>query len=242
MRTGLEGRVAVVTGAASGIGLATARALQAEGCLIVAVDLLDDAPEYRDDWCGVAVDVSQADAGERIAAAALERFERLDVLVACAGIYETGPLAQVSSLEFDRVQAINVRGTFLCARAALGAMEQAGWGRIVLLSSIVAHNGGMAAGPAYVASKAAVLGLTRSLAHAAGPHGVTVNCVNPGIIETPMTRAMDGELKRMIAARTPLRRNGTPDDVAAVIVMLCSEAAGFVTGAHLDVNGGLAMT
>ena len=242
MKLGLDGRVAVVTGAASGIGLATAHALAQEGCRIVAADLRDGGPEYADDWCRVAVDVADPDAGECVAAAAVERFGRLDVLVACAGVYQTASLAELSAHEFDRVQAVNVRGTLLCARAALGAMQAAGWGRIVLLSSIVVHTGGMAAGPAYVASKAAVLGLTRSLAHAAGPHGITVNSVHPGIIETPMTRVMDAELKRVTAERTPLGRNGTPEDVAAVIAMLCSEGAGFVTGAHVDVNGGLAMT
>jgi 3-oxoacyl-[acyl-carrier protein] reductase len=112
----------------------------------------------------------------------------------------------------------------------------------VLLSSIVVHTGGIAAGPAYVASKAAVLGLTRSLAHVGGPLGVTVNCVHPGIIETPMTARIDEATKRATAERTPLRRNGTPEDVATVITMLCSDGAGFVTGAHLDVNGGLVLS
>jgi 3-oxoacyl-[acyl-carrier protein] reductase len=242
VNTGLDGRVAVVTGAASGIGLATARALAAEGCAIVAADLAPTSPAYADDWCAVGVDVATKDAGERIASAALDQFGRLDVLVACAGLYDTRSLADLDVDAFDRMQDVNVRGTLLCARSALAAMADGGWGRIVLLSSIVVHTGGMAAGPAYVASKAAVLGLTRSLAHAAGPHGVTVNCVNPGIIETPMTAAIDAETKRATAARTPLGRNGTPEEVASVIVMLCSAGASFVTGAHLDVNGGLAMT
>jgi len=242
MRTGLEGRVAAVTGAASGIGLATARALEREGCLIVAADVCDDSPAYGAEWCRAAIDVSRPDAGDRLVAAARARWGRLDLLVACAGVYETTPLRELTVEQFDRLQAINVRGSLLCARAALGDMETRGWGRIVLLSSIVVHTGGLAAGSAYVASKAAVLGLTRSLAHVAGPHGVTVNCVHPGIIETPMTEAIDAQVKRDTALRTPLRRNGTPQDVADVIVMLCSEGAGFVTGAHLDVNGGLAMS
>lgn len=237
-----DARVAVVTGAASGIGLATARLLAEGGFRIVAIDLCDASPAYDAQWRALRVDVASAGAGEQIVDAALGAYGRLDVLVACAGVYETTPLDELSAETFDRVQEVNVRGTFVCARAALGAMRTRGWGRIVLLSSIAAHNGGLSAGPAYVASKAAVMGLTRSLAHAAGPHGVTVNCVNPGVIETPMTEAMNGDAKRESAARAPLRRNGAPEEVAAVIAMLCSDGAAFVTGAHLDVNGGLAMT
>ena len=242
MDAGLEGRVAVVTGAASGIGLATARALAQEGCQIVAADLNERSLDYGEDWLPVAVDVSSPDVGDRIAQAAQSRWGRLDVLVACAGIYHTTALDDLTVEEFDRFQVVNVRGSMLCARSALSAMRQRQWGRIVLMSSMVVNTGGLAAGPAYVTSKAAIVGLTRSLVHAGGPYGVTANCVHPGIIESPMTAVLDPAIMAGAAERTPLKRNGKPEDVAAMIVMLCSEGAGFVTGARIDVNGGAVMS
>jgi len=242
MDTGLNDRVAIVTGAASGIGLATARALEQEGCRIVAVDRSEDSPAYGDSWCAIAVDVSSPDAGERIVEAARARWGQVDVLVACAGVYEMTPLNELTVEKFDEVQAINVRGALLCARAALADMAQRRWGRIVLMSSMVVNSGGLAAGTAYVTSKGAVLGLTRSLVHAGGPHGITVNSIHPGIIESPMTAVVDRGLMGRAAERTPLQRNGIPEDIANVIVMVCSDGAGFMTGARIDVNGGAVMS
>lgn len=247
MKTGLKGRVAAVTGAASGIGLATARALEAEGCLIVASDINEGVvtsitAENPDVWWPVIADVAGEKGAAAVVDAALTRFGRIEIMVTCAGIYETGALAEVGPEEWDRVHAVNLRGTYLCARSAIRAMGSQGWGRIITFSSMAAQTGGLQAGPAYVAAKAGVIGLTRSLANSAGPQGITVNCLCPGIIETPMTTVLDEESKRATAARAPLRRNGTPEDVAALVTMLASDAAGFVTGAHLDVNGGLAMT
>ncbi len=237
MDLGLDGRVAVVTGAASGIGKTTAQLLASEGVRIVAADL--HKPELADfgvDAVGAAVDVADPDGAKVLVDACHSEFGRLDILVCSAGVYETTSLLELSAREWDRVQAINLRGTFLCAQAAIPAMAANGWGRIVLLSSLAALTGGLAAGASYVASKAGVMGLTRSLANHAGPFGITVNCVNPGIIETPMTEALERE---EMAARTPVRRNGTPEDVASIITMLASDRAGFVNGAHLSINGGL---
>lgn len=246
MITGLAGRVAAVTGAGSGIGLATARALAAEGCRIVAGDLDERAVkplvgELGDSAIGVGVDVARDDAGEIVVDAARGAYGRLDVLVNCAGVFETNAFDEIDARAWDHVVGINLRGTFVCAQAAIPAMAANGWGRIVAVSSIAALTGGLAAGPSYVASKAGVMGLTRSLAHAAGPLGITVNCVNPGVIESPMTKAMTPETRRVTAERTPLGRNGRPEEVAAVIVFLASEGAAFVNGAHLSVNGGLLM-
>jgi 3-oxoacyl-[acyl-carrier protein] reductase len=239
--SGLEGRVALITGAAGGIGLATARLLAAQGCQIAAADLgaADDA--YAADWLALNADVAEPGAGDRVVAEVLHQCGRLDVFVACAGVYETLPLEELTVEELDRVLAVNVRGALFGARAALRPMGAAGWGRIVLLGSIVAHNGGGAAGAAYVASKAAVLGVARALAREAGPAGVTVNCVSPGVIATPMTARLGRATKDEMASRTPLRRLGSPEEVAFAIASLCAEGASFITGADLDVNGGLAM-
>lgn len=237
MNLGLDGRVALVTGAASGIGRATARLLAEEGAQVVAADLRE--PELAglgEDALAVTLDVTDPKGVTRLVESAQATFGRLDILVCSAGVYETSPLSDLDVNEWDRVQAVNLRGSFLCAQAAVPAMAANGWGRMVLLSSLAAQTGGMAAGASYVASKAGVMGLTRSLAMHAGPLGVTVNCVNPGVIETPMTNQLD---RTGTASSTPVRRNGTPDDVAAIIVMLASDRAGFVNGAHLSVNGGL---
>ena len=246
MNSGLDQRVALVTGAGSGIGMASARALAREGCRVVLADLHEQAvaaltQELVPGAVSVAADVSLPESGKLLVEAAQTAFGRLDVLVCCAGVYETCSLDTLGVEEWDRTIDVNLRGTFLCAQAAIPAMAEGGWGRIVTVSSIAARTGGMTAGPSYVASKAGVSGLTRSLANAAGPLGITVNCVLPGIIDTPMTRAIPADARRASADRTPLRRNGTPEEVASAIVFLASEAARFVTGAHLSVNGGLAM-
>jgi 3-oxoacyl-[acyl-carrier protein] reductase len=238
----IEGRVAVVTGAASGIGRATARRLAREGCHVVAVDrqaIKIDADELGESAIAVEADVADADAVRRVVSTTLAAFGRLDILVCSAGIFETTAPFDLSADEWDRVHSVNLRGAFLCAQAAVPVMSKTSWGRIVLLSSVAAQTGGISAGSAYVASKAGVMGLTRSLAMHVGPLGITVNCVNPGIIETPMTANVPRVEREKVAARTPLRRNGTPEDVADMIVVLSSERSSFVTGAHLSINGGL---
>jgi 3-oxoacyl-[acyl-carrier protein] reductase len=248
VKTGLEGRVALVTGAGSGIGAATAAYLHDEGCLIVAADLQQEAVHppagaSTSTWVGVAGDVSTAEGSQHLVKSAVDAYGRLDVLVACAGLYETGGLADVDEVAWDRVHDVNLRGAYLCARAAIPAMAMSGFGRIVLFSSIAAQTGGgVAAGPAYVASKAGVVGLTRSLAQKAGPDGITVNCISPGVIQTPMTDVMGEGKKRELAGQTPVGRTGTPEDVAFVVAMLASEGAGYINGANVDVNGGLHMS
>lgn len=239
MELEIEGRVAVVTGAASGIGRATARRLAREGCHVVAVDrqaINTDAEELGESAIAVEADVADPDSVRRLISTTMAAFGRLDILVCAAGIFETTAPFDLSAAEWDRVHSVNLRGAFLCAQAAAAVMSKTSWGRIVLISSMAAQTGGMTAGSAYVASKAGVMGLTRSLAIHMGPLGITVNCVNPGTIETPMTAQVEREA---LAARTPLRRNGTPEDVADMIVVLSSERSSFVTGAHLSINGGL---
>jgi 3-oxoacyl-[acyl-carrier protein] reductase len=235
----IHDRVAIVTGAASGIGRATATRLAREGCLVVAVDrqaMAVDPDEFGPSAISVEADVSDPESVGRLVDTTMATFGRLDILVCSAGIFETAPPLELSMEEWERVYSVNVRAAFLCAQAAAAVMARSGWGRIVLISSMAAQTGGMAAGSAYVSSKAAVMGLTRSLAIHLGPLGITVNCVNPGTIETPMTADVAREA---LAARTPLRRNGTPEDVADMIVVLSSERSSFVTGAHLSINGGL---
>jgi len=244
MNTGLEEKVGLVTGAASGIGLACSRALAAEGAHVVFADLDGEAAAVAARVAGgvsVAVDVTKPEDARRAVAAAIERFGGLDVLVTCAGIFHSTPLDRLGPEEWDRVQAVNLRGTFLVAQAALEVMIPRRSGRIVTVASLAGQVGGLAAGASYAASKAGVIGLTKSLARFAGPHGITVNTVNPGIIETPMTAGLPEAQRAALVERTPLGRVGTADEVAAVVVFLASDGASFVHGAHVDVNGGILM-
>lgn len=246
MRLGLDGRAAVVTGAGSGIGRATALLLAEEGCRVVAVDrdaeALDAlATELGEPARVLACDVTASEAPARVVRTAVEAFGRLDVLVASAGIWETSPLDELGDETWHRVLDVNLTAPFRCARAALPAMVANRWGRIVTVSSIAVRTGGGAASAAYVASKAGVVGLTRSLARYGGPYGVTANCVSPGVIDTPMIAGADAEQTRATLEQMPVGRLGDPMEVAAVVALLSSEAAGFVNGAHVDVNGGLVM-
>jgi 3-oxoacyl-[acyl-carrier protein] reductase len=244
MDYGLAGNVAIVTGAAGGIGLACCRALVGEGVSVVAADLDGAATEalareLGGTCVGIGVDVSSADDAQRLVETAVSAFDRLDVLVTCAGIFHATPLDEITAAEWDRIQAVNLKGTFLVAQAALRVMIPHRSGRIVTVASLAGQTGGIGAGAAYAASKAGVVAPTKSLARFAGPHGITANCVNPGLIETPMLDGWPREALDRTVATTPLGRLGTPEEVADTVVWLASGRASFVQGAHLDVNGGL---
>jgi NAD(P)-dependent dehydrogenase (short-subunit alcohol dehydrogenase family) len=247
MDTGLAGKVAIVTGGTGGIGIASARALAAEGARVVLADIDGDAlaaavAELGDGSAAAAlVDVTQPADAQRLVDVALERFGRLDVLVASAGVHRNTRLDEVSPEEWDLLLAVNLRGVFLAAQAALRVFVPQGSGRVIALGSMAGQVGGMAASAAYAASKGGVIALTKSIARYCGPHGVTANCINPGIIASPMTAGWSPEQIARLTADTPLRRIGTTDEVAAAVVFLASDGAAFVHGAHIDVNGGLLM-
>ncbi len=244
METGLAGKTAVVTGAASGIGLACSRALAAEGATVVLADLNEAAAQEAAREVGghaVAVDVTKPEDARRVVEEAVARGGALDVLVACAGAFHATPLDRIEPDEWDRIQDVNLRGVFLVAQAALEVMIPRRSGRIVTIASLAGQTGGLAAGASYAASKAGVAALTKSIARFAGPYGITANCVNPGIIDTPLTAGWPAEVRDRTVAQTPLGRMGRAEEVAAVVVMLASDAASFVHGAHVDVNGGLFM-
>jgi 3-oxoacyl-[acyl-carrier protein] reductase len=243
MNLGLAGRTAIVTGAASGIGRATAKLLADEGCRVVVTDLNPDGLTELadDDFVPVAGDITDPKMPERLVEAAVTATGRLDVLVASAGVWETTPLDQLDDDLWERVLAVNLTAPFRCARAAMPTMAERGWGRIVTISSIAAKTGGGAAGAAYVSSKAGILGLTRSLAKTGGPLGITVNCITPGLIETPMIAGADPEKTRTTLTQMPLGRLGSAEEVAAAAGLLVAEQAGFITGAQIDVSGGFVM-
>jgi 3-oxoacyl-[acyl-carrier protein] reductase len=246
VETGLAGKAAIVTGGARGIGLACARALAAEGAGLVLADVEGEAAataamELGAEHTGLAVDVTSKADTERMIDVALARFGRVDVLVCCAGIFHNTPFDRIEPDEWNRIVAVNLTGTFLSAQAALQPMVSQGSGRVVLIASLAAQSGGLAAGAAYAASKGGVATLTKSIARYAGPYGITVNCVNPGVIETPMIASWTEEARESTVGRTPLGRVGSAEEVASAVAWLASDAASFVNGAHVDVNGGLLM-
>jgi NAD(P)-dependent dehydrogenase (short-subunit alcohol dehydrogenase family) len=235
MDYGLEGKVALVTGAASGIGKATAALLAGSGARVVASDL-----RAGDDV--VAADVTDGEAMRAVVARAVETHGRLDLAANCAGV-GGGHAAthEYPEAEFDRIVAINLRGTWLSMRAELEAMLTTGGGAIVNVSSTLGLRGSPFAAP-YSASKHGVLGLTKTAALEYAQQGIRVNAVCPGAIDTPM---MDETFERFpgfretLTAYVPMGRMGGPEEVAGAIAWLCSDAASFVTGEALTVEGGL---
>jgi NAD(P)-dependent dehydrogenase (short-subunit alcohol dehydrogenase family) len=244
-------RTAVVTGAGStrGIGRATAHTLAAAGWNVAILDLdeagaKDAATEIAErhgvQTVGVGCDVTDAASVESALAVVEGAVPPVGALVNNAGITSPTPFLQVTADEWERIFAVNVRGSYHVTRRLAPGMVERGFGRIVFLSSVSAERGGgVFGGVAYSAAKAGQLGFARALARELGPHGVTVNSVAPGLIDTDITGgALEGEKKAALLAGIPVGRNGRVDDVADLITYLCREETGYITGATYDVNGG----
>jgi 3-oxoacyl-[acyl-carrier protein] reductase len=243
----LTGKVAIVTGGSRGIGRAAAEALAAQGAQVVVSYVRGEA-EARAVVEGIQAkggkaeaigfDVADMAAAEAAIADAAKRLGRLDILVANAGIAIDGLLLRVKEDELDRLFAVNVKGSIACARAAIKVMMRARTGRVVFLSSVVGEMGNVGQ-TAYAATKAALLGVTRSLAREYASRNITVNAVTPGFIETDMTGTVSPEMKESFLKGIPLGRMGKSEEVAAAIAFLCSDEASYVTGQTLRVNGGM---
>jgi 3alpha(or 20beta)-hydroxysteroid dehydrogenase len=239
----LDGKVAIITGAARGQGEAEARLFAAEGAKVVVSDVLVDAGEALAAELGDAAvflrhDVSREDDWEAAIGLATERFGGLDVLVNNAGILHSATIANHTLADYERVVAVNQVGVFLGTRAAIEPMTQRGGGAIVNTSS----GAGLRATKysfAYAATKYAVTGMTACAALELARYGIRVNSIHPGIIDTPMVASDDpGAMARLVKA-TPLRRAGQPEDIANVALFLASDESSYMTGAHVAVDGGI---
>jgi len=210
----LSGKVALVTGASRGIGRAAAEALR--------------------------LDIADTTAAESAIAELAKRLGRLDILVANAGVSFDGLLLRLKEDDFERTLAVNLKGSVACARAAIKVMLRAKSGRVIFMSSVVGERGN-AGQTAYAASKAALLGVTKSLALEYASRGITVNAIAPGFVDTDMTSAMTTEQREKTVAAIPVGRTGTPREIATAVAYLASDEAAYVTGHALRVNGGMYM-
>jgi NAD(P)-dependent dehydrogenase (short-subunit alcohol dehydrogenase family) len=244
-------KTAVITGAGSkrGIGRATAHTLAAAGWNIAILDLdegsaKDAAHEIEEQHgvhaVGIGCDVTDEASVENAITVLDGALPPVGAVVNNAGITSPTPFLEVTGEEWDRIFSVNVRGAFNVTRRLAPGMAERGFGRIVFLSSVSAERGGgVFGGVAYSAAKAGQLGFTRALARELGPHGVTVNAVAPGLIDTDITGgALEGERKAQLIAGVPVGRNGNVADVADLITYLCREETGYITGVTYDVNGG----
>ena len=246
----MSGRVAIVTGAASGIGLGVARRLAADGHAVALLDLDIDGirkavAELEGEGkrvTGHGVDVVDRAALEQVFASVREELGPVTIVVTSAGIEAFDPVLDITPQKWDRLIAVNLTGTFTCLQLAVADMVVAGWGRIVTISSSSAQSGAPNMAH-YVASKGGVIGLTKAFAHELAGNGITANTIPPTIVDTPMARKgeANGDVPpvEMMAKMVPLGRAGTPEDIASACSYLCTEEAGYITGQIIGVNGGM---
>jgi len=244
----LKDKVALVTGASRGIGKSISLALAAQGAKVVAVDisstgmddLLAEIKALGSEGIAVAGNVTVAADTEQMVEAAVAAFGRVDILVNNAGITRDGLLLRMKDEDWDAVLTVNLKGAFLCTRAVAKVMTKQRAGRIINIASVVGQMGN--AGQAnYCASKAGLMGLTRSNARELAKRNITVNAVAPGFIVSDMTNALPDKVKEEMAAQIPLERFGTADDIANAVVFLAADASAYITGQVLAVNGGMYM-
>ena len=244
----VKDRIAVITGASRGIGRSIALALAASGAKIVAADvslegcqvLVDELAAMGTEGLAVQCNVTSSEDADRLVDAAMEKFGRIDIFINNAGITRDGMLMRMKDEDWDAVLSINLKGAFVCTRAVSKVMTKQRSGRIINIASIVGQMGN--AGQAnYCASKAGLIGLTKSNARELARRSITVNAVAPGFIATAMTDALPEKVRAELTAQIPLERLGSADDIANAVLFLASDNSAYITGQVVAVNGGMYM-
>jgi 3-oxoacyl-[acyl-carrier protein] reductase len=246
--TGLNERIALVTGASQGIGRACALELARAGATVALAarnegklaDAVAEIEAAGGKAAAFALDISSEESIKTCAKSILDRFGKVEILVNNAGITRDGLMLRMKRADWDDVLATNLTGAFLLTQALLSSMLKNRWGRIINITSVVGRTG-QAGQVNYAASKAGMIGITRSMAREVASRGITVNAVAPGYIETPMTAVLDEKQRAAMMAAIPLGRPGTDQDIAQAVTFLASEGAAYITGHVLDVNGGMFM-
>ena len=241
----LTGKTALVTGATGAIGDAIARALHKQGAMVAISGTRREALDKLAGELGERVHILPCDLGnaeqvEALVPAAEEAMQKLDILVANAGVNKDNLFVQLKDEDWDKVIAVNLTATFRLTRAAVTRMMRRRWGRIIGISSVVGFTGNPGQGN-YTASKAGMVGMLKSVAAEYARRNITANCIAPGIITSAMTNKLNDKQREAIMSRVPMGRLGTPQDIAAASVYLASEEAAYVTGQTIHVNGGMAM-
>ncbi len=242
----LQNKVAIITGAAQGIGLATAQKFATEGAIVIVCDVRQEGVDAALQACralgaqgdGFVMDVTQRPMIDSVVSQVIERYGRIDVLVNNAGITQDARLQKMTSEQFDRVIDVNLRGVFNCAQAVADTMVAQGSGVILNASSVVGIYGNFGQ-TNYAATKFGVIGFTKTWSRELGPKGVRTNAVAPGFVRTPILDPMPEKVVQGMEERVPLKRLGQPEDIANVYAFLASDEAAYINGAVIEVTGGL---
>ena len=244
----LKGKVAVITGSARGIGRSIAEKLAEAGADLVISDILDEgaqtaseiAEKYKVKTIFVKSNVTDMESAKELIKATVDEFEKIDILVNNAGITRDGLFLRMNEEDFDKVIAVNLKGVFNCTHAAYKTMVKQRSGSIVNISSVIGLIGNVAQ-TNYAASKAGVIGLTKSVAREGAKRGVRVNAVAPGFIKTDMTHVLKEDVQKQILSQIPMGEMGTPEDVANLVMFLSSDISSYITGQVIPVDGGMVM-
>ncbi|MGI9862450.1 3-oxoacyl-ACP reductase family protein [Moorella naiadis] len=242
----LAGKVAIITGAARGIGREMAARFVNQGARVVVADLYNAAETAGElsnetQTLGLTVDVAKVRSINEMVDITIKTFGKVDILVNNAGICPTTPLGEITEEEWDKVLAVNLKSAFFCTQAVAEVMKGQQYGRIINISSFAGRAGGIAPGCHYSASKAGIIGLTKALARILAPYNITVNAIAPGTLASEMTKNFPEAKMEEILAGIPLRKLGQPWYIAEMAVYLASEAAEWITGTTIDINGGMYM-
>ena len=244
----LKGKTAIITGSGRGIGRAIALAMAEQGANIVVNDVnMESAGEVVAEIeamgrqaIAVKADVTSGEQIKEMIETCINRFGKLDILVNNAGIIQTVPVTEIDGKDWDRVMEVNLKGVFLCCKAALAPMKAQHGGKIINIASVAGkRGGGLLGNSCYSASKGGVIAFTKSLARESGPFGINVNAITPAFTDTEMTRSIAPDKKEFIIKMLPLGRVGQPSDIAGAVCFLASSMSDYMTGEIMDVDGGL---